>query len=163
MTLANLDHIPIQLAMEAEVNSLAQGYLAGLGSIGQGIQALEQQIRLVCVPGKLGQRLWCRTKLFWKMMGRPKQETRRQKTSNVSHPHPLRLHFMCGGAQRPIVIPVLPQQIYFRWISTTEKQGGSQRSKGANKATRYSQGCSGARLRGLQPPRGLSGIHQPCF
>lgn len=41
---------------------------------------------------------------------------------------------------RLIVILFLPQQIYFRWISTTEKQGGSQRSKGANKATRLLQG-----------------------
>lgn len=36
-------------------------------------------------------------------------------------PHPLHLPFLCGGAQRPTVIPFLPQQIYFRWISTTEK------------------------------------------
>lgn len=64
MTLTNLDHIPIQLAMEAEVNSLAQGHLAGLGSTGQGIQDVEEQARLVCVPGKVGQRLCCRTKLF---------------------------------------------------------------------------------------------------
>lgn len=54
------DPIPIQLTMEAEVNSLAQGHLAGLDSTGQDIQALEEQIKLVCVPGKLGQRLCCR-------------------------------------------------------------------------------------------------------
>lgn len=158
MILTNLDHIPIQLAMEAEVNSLAQGHLAGLGSTGQGIQALEEQARPVCVPGKLGQRLCCRTKLFWKMMGRPRQKMRREKTSNVPHPHPLHLPCMCGGAQRLIVILFLPQQIYFRWISTTEKQGGSQRSKGANKATWLLQGLlwseatwATASKRGCQP------------
>lgn len=127
MTLTNLDHIPIHLAMEAEVNSLAQGHLAGSGSTGQGIQASEEkQARVVCVPGKLRQRLCCRTKLFWKMVGRPRQEMRREKTSNVPHPHPLYLPCMCGGAQthcHPFFAPADLFQVDFNhreagWEST---------------------------------------------